>query len=349
GIIDNAFSVGSQFVSRPIYIKFEVDGGGSKYFDSVRIVIGIPKILLVSKAEKLSLMSYYESSLSNSNPYFENLFNQPPKYFYGRDIIIWSSGRNKDSVFTSAELDSLSAFLDRGGKLFLSGQNIAEFLNSFSPSFLQNKLGINYIKNAGIFTSRIYGISTDMFGKDVSTLRMNGGEGAANETSMDIIESRGNFKLSFAYKTDGTDGAGGWIFNPTNNSKIFFMGFGFESINNSESSISRDKLLQKILSWFDPATEVKETNIFSDFHLYQNYPNPFNSISNIKYKIAERCNARMSIYDILGREVLILFDEERTPGTYNLTFDASSLSSGLYFYKLQAGNFTDTKKLMLLK
>jgi hypothetical protein len=91
------------------------------------------------------------------------------------------------------------------------------------------------------------------------------------------------------------------------------------------------------------------TEIPSKYSLGQNYPNPFNSTSNLKFQIANFVNAKIVVYDIQGREVQTLVNETLQPGTYETTFDGSNLSSGIYFYKLIAGDFTETKRLTLLK
>ena len=85
------------------------------------------------------------------------------------------------------------------------------------------------------------------------------------------------------------------------------------------------------------------------YNLAQNYPNPFNPVTTIKYSIPESGNVSLKVYDILGNEVASLVNEEKGPGVYSVTFDASKLSSGVYLYKLQAGSFTESKKMLLMK
>lgn len=99
---------------------------------------------------------------------------------------------------------------------------------------------------------------------------------------------------------------------------------------------------------------VKSNNISTKpvgFYLAQNYPNPFNPETIINFGIAgmQAEYVTLKIYDILGREVAKLVDEAKAPGSYSARFDASGLSGGVYFYKLQAGRFAETKKLLLLR
>lgn len=97
-------------------------------------------------------------------------------------------------------------------------------------------------------------------------------------------------------------------------------------------------------------TDVKD-NISSpeDFVLYQNYPNPFNPTTTFGFRIPDFGFVNLKIYDALGKEVANLVDEEKSPGEYDVKFDASGLTSGIYFYKLEAGIYSSTKKMILLK
>jgi hypothetical protein len=86
-----------------------------------------------------------------------------------------------------------------------------------------------------------------------------------------------------------------------------------------------------------------------NFSLEQNYPNPFNPSTQINYSIAVRGNVNLIVYDLLGRKVQTLVNEVKEPGSYKVNFDASNLPSGIYAYRIQSGNFIQTKKMMLLK
>ncbi|HKB87954.1 MAG TPA: T9SS type A sorting domain-containing protein [Ignavibacteriaceae bacterium] len=98
------------------------------------------------------------------------------------------------------------------------------------------------------------------------------------------------------------------------------------------------------------AVGVKDdNNKLYKFNLAQNYPNPFNPTTRISYSIAERNNVSIKVYDMLGREVTTLVNTTRDAGNYEVNFDASKLASGLYIYKIQAGSYVQSKKMLLLK
>ena len=96
------------------------------------------------------------------------------------------------------------------------------------------------------------------------------------------------------------------------------------------------------------SVENEFVNINS-FSLFQNYPNPFNPRTCIQYAIGNRQFVTLKVYDALGNEIATLVNEEKPAGEYEVEFDANNLSSGIYFYQLKAGSFTQTKKMILMK
>lgn len=98
-------------------------------------------------------------------------------------------------------------------------------------------------------------------------------------------------------------------------------------------------------------TSVKEDKMQtpSGYYLSQNYPNPFNPNTVINYQLSAYSHVTLKVYDVLGRLVNTLIDGYKSQGNYSVNFDAADLASGIYFYQLKAGNFTETKKLSLLK
>ena len=85
------------------------------------------------------------------------------------------------------------------------------------------------------------------------------------------------------------------------------------------------------------------------FALYANYPNPFNPSTKIRYAISKTAFTSLKVYSILGEEVAALINEEKTPGVYEVNFDATNLTSGTYLYRLQAGDYVETRKMILLR
>jgi len=110
-----------------------------------------------------------------------------------------------------------------------------------------------------------------------------------------------------------------------------------------------DRIILDFTATTDPAVSVNEDNLLNTYYLFQNYPNPFNPSTRISYKVGEPGLVQLKVYNILGVEVATLVNEYKSPGNYSADFNASNLSSGVYFYSLSVNNFTQTRKMILEK
>ena len=161
---------------------------------------------------------------------------------------------------------------------------------------------------------QIMGWAVGSYGTIITTT-----DGGVNWTSQ---ESRTGYDLNSVYFTDSNTGwavgRSGTILHTTNGGATF--------------------------------VEEEELNeIPTEFLLTQNYPNPFNPSTKIRYSVPQSSNVTIKVFDILGNEIETLVNEEKPVGTYEITWYAANLPSGIYFYKLQAGSFVETKKMILIK
>ncbi len=108
-------------------------------------------------------------------------------------------------------------------------------------------------------------------------------------------------------------------------------------------------IISSINSMLSKIVESNAAELPSEYSLSQNYPNPFNPVTAIKYSIPEAGPVQLKVYDILGREAANLVDGNREAGYYEINFDGSTLASGMYLYRLTAGNFVSTKKMLMIK
>ena len=104
-----------------------------------------------------------------------------------------------------------------------------------------------------------------------------------------------------------------------------------------------------VVTVMDPVSVSDQNLVVSKFELEQNYPNPFNPSTVIKYQMAEKSNVTLTVYNSIGRKISTLLNEVKPKGTFTIEFDGSNLPSGIYYFRLQAGTFTDTKKMVLMK
>lgn len=114
-------------------------------------------------------------------------------------------------------------------------------------------------------------------------------------------------------------------------------------------SAFENNLVENLWVIGEESSGINDDETTAEFELHQNYPNPFNPTTRIIYQVASIESVTLKVYDILGREIATLLNEVKHPGNYELEFDASDLPSGVYFYRLNAGGFSESKKMILLR
>ncbi len=128
------------------------------------------------------------------------------------------------------------------------------------------------------------------------------------------------------------------------------MDLNYTTVNNVIRVMSHGNgaFERKFLSQIVTDTEG-ETITASGYKLEQNYPNPFNPTTNLEFRIEDRGFVSLKLYDVLGNEIITLINRDMPAGTHNISFDGTSLPSGTYFYRLETGKYSETKKMVLLK
>jgi len=131
--------------------------------------------------------------------------------------------------------------------------------------------------------------------------------------------------------------------------KSVYLGIGLEQVSNVAA---RDTLVARALRWFNESVVNvdEETWILPvSFRLEQNFPNPFNPSTTLNYSVPKSVPVKIEIFDITGSKIAVLVDEVKNPGNYQVVFDAHNNASGVYFYRMSAGEFISVKKMSILK
>ena len=146
-----------------------------------------------------------------------------------------------------------------------------------------------------------------------------------------------------------------WIARYNDSANLLDYGYGITLDNNNDVVVCGQTTTTNISDFitikYSNVTGLKNesSSVPELFNLSQNYPNPFNPVTIINYHLTMTNYVSLKVYDILGREVSTLVNEEKPAGKYSVSFDASKLNSGIYFYRIKAGNFVETKKMILMK
>jgi len=306
---------------------------------------------LVVDATEEGYSSYIANSFDNVHTGTYGVISRTALQVPGVDLsnfylITWSAGV-AIPAFLPEEVANLEGYLDNGGRLFLNGQDIGEDIfepsgqSHHAQSFYNNYLYANYIDDNS-FSFLINGFDGDPITDGMSFVIND-----IYDRDPDVV---GRFDTQYAdsiFEYLSGPKVGG-LRVETANYRVVYFAFSFEQVPTEEE---RDTLMNRTMNWLlDGLTSAGNNNIVvSSFDLEQNYPNPFNPSTTITYSLANEEHVNLKVYDIMGREVTELVNEDQAAGTHSLDFDASLLASGMYFYKISAGNFVSTKKMVLLK
>ena len=149
--------------------------------------------------------------------------------------------------------------------------------------------------------------------------------------------------LRFTFADATTDSA--FVMNNVNNQPFTFI------FNKQPISMQFDPWNMIVLKTASLTVGIDDeyTQTPSRFKLSQNYPNPFNPVTSINYDVPKDSKVNITVYDIKGGEIATLVNENKAAGRYTVSFNATNLTSGVYFYRIKAGDFLDTKKMILTK
>jgi hypothetical protein len=165
----------------------------------------------------------------------------------------------------------------------------------------------------------------------------------------DLINATAVGRLGLILRT--TDGGVNWDLRPSGTTS-FLYGVSFSDINNGTAVGFNGTILRTTNGGVTFIEEEYSTQSPTEFILSQNYPNPFNPSTTISWQSPVGSHQTLKVFDVLGNEVATLINEYREAGKHSVNFDASRLSSGVYFYKIQAediDSYIETKKMLLLK
>ncbi|MDZ4712689.1 MAG: T9SS type A sorting domain-containing protein [bacterium] len=144
-------------------------------------------------------------------------------------------------------------------------------------------------------------------------------------------------------------------FNPSTNLRFNVSSFGFvalkiyDLLGTEVATLSIIGIYNCSICEDGPDNIILDPSLPTEYSLYQNYPNPFNPETNIKFDLPEDNFVTIKVYDILGKELFTLLNDFRNAGRYSINFNGSNFASGIYYYKIKAGEFESIKKMILLK
>ena len=266
------------------------------------------------------------------------------------DAIIWFTGdASTDNTLSVDEQNKLMEYLDNGGRLFLTGQNIGQDIEG-DTDFYSNYVCADFVIPSAP-QANVLGVAGDPISEGLD-LWINGGAG--NQSSADaihgiepaiIIYDYNGFPFEAGLRVEKTTGE-----NPY---RLVYLAFGFEGIS---GDWERKELMYRILTWLGQETYIFDENMPNTplFSLEQNYPNPFNPQTTIRFALPQKSQVSLNIYDITGQLIRNLISEKKEAGAYSVIWDgkddnAKSVASGLYLYQINTEGYSKIRQCLLLK
>jgi len=262
------------------------------------------------------------------------------------DAVVWACGNTNPSLEPD-DTAAITAYLAGGGKLMLTGQDVAEWLYANGgTSWFQTTTHIR-MRGGNSGSRDVNGVVGDPI-TDGLTISLIGGDGADNQPDPDWFQSIYADAIPiFNYANARLAGSRLEV----GNSKLVFFGFGFEGIN---SQSTRNTLMTNVLTYLVPGGSTPVQDTPRVLTLAQNTPNPFNPLTKIAFALDRNGPVRLAVYDLQGRLVRNLVSEPMTAGEHTLVWDGrddanQQAASGTYVYRLTADGTTLSRKMTLVK
>ncbi len=350
-------------------VDFEIVIQAGETVDSLLFSAGLnPDLLLVdddygADEEEVTIdveEYYFDVATANGHVYHHLNLASPAKfdssfadYF---QTVVWFSGSRENTLIDSSMLDALTYFLDNGGHLLLSGQNL---LGNHADHPLMSEYARVALKKEDNNNYRINGMEEDIIGQNYPEFYISGKEGADNQSVQNSITLLFGASPIFRYWNPRFDDlyAASRMESSQKQYKMVLFAFGLEAITDRDepenSANLRRELLHDVMNWFDLPVGIEESEPAlqqpRSYSLQHNYPNPFNPSTTIEYNLAQAGFTELTVFDASGRKVATLVSGQQQAGPHKATFNAAQLASGVYYYRLTSGRFEQTQKMLLIK
>jgi hypothetical protein len=331
--------------------------------ESFTVPVVKPKILLVKDDAGANYDTWYRTPLATLNALADtynvaqqgspsgSLLTQYP-------VVFWWTGNDSTTTLLPADTAALKAFLDGGGKLFITGQNIGQDIASKYPAFYANYLRANFLQpSSGNII--LNGVDGDPIGQSSGdTLALAGGGGAQNAHSNDVIAPVGGAQAAFMYR--GTTSVAGITY--AGSYRLVYFAFPAEAIGGTAPRyVQRTEIIRRILAWFggtlgveNPQEAFRLDTSARDFTLGAFAPNPLVNGGGIEFSLPRTSGVDLGVYNLSGQRIRILASGERPAGRYLARWDGKDetgkpVASGVYLCRLQAGGFAQTRNVVVLR
>jgi len=277
-------------------------------------------------------------------PFQEGIFIRAIRWFSGIGYMIYENSI-LERVFFISTTDGGATWTSPIQPGLLSASKVA-FANEHTILIS----GINNQFKGTLVMSTDYGISWQLLRSYDNKHNVAGVDAVWNSNTLLVYGLYQSTSFAYLYIDISIDLGNNWNYSGLPQFRNY-MAYNSKMVDEQNWYLIGTIDLQQGFVLYTDNTTIKEgeKSVAVSFQLYQNYPNPFNPVTTIKYSIPIASNAKLEILNILGEQVELLVNETKPVGSYEAIWDASNMSSGIYFYRIQAGDFLQTRKMVLMK
>jgi hypothetical protein len=263
--------------------------------------------------------------------------------------ILWLGGRNQNDL-TTAEAAGLATFMDDGGFLIFSSQYATD--RSANADFIADYFGVEAVETDGGSIFVADGVEGDAF-FDATAFVITGSQGANNNEEPDVLAVTGD-AIAFSMWRQGTGGPAA-VYTARDNYNAIFCGFAVEAsrVHSSvDGSIDMTMFLERAFDFNAQNSAIDDSApvLVDSFRLTHAYPNPFNPATTVSFALPMSADVTLAVFNTLGQQVALLNQGQLQAGSHQVTFDAASLSSGVYVIELRADSApVDAMRVTLVK
>lgn len=322
-----------------------------------RFLLGTPQVLLVDDDGGDDFETFISADLDSlgevyfsydvdelgASPSLATLTRQP--------VVIWMTGNVVDPL-SEDEQNAISDALEAGIHVFLFGQTIHNQLEGtdFYADVLHATAGEGSVAFHGV--DAVEGVGGPVI--DDQRLVMIGGSGAGNSTGPDVVDAVAPGLVGYRYLVASGVGAPAGVFvGGEEDAKLMYLPFAFEAVSGDNNTTSREEVLHGVLNWFRGLNDVPfvggSEKLPTEFAIESAYPNPFNPSTTLRVNVPATSQVKLAVYDVLGRQVATLVDGRMGAGRHQISWNASNVSTGIYFAVLEAQGTRQVTKLAFMK
>jgi len=262
------------------------------------------------------------------------------------DYVVWACGNEQSNTLTQSDREALQSFLNGGGSLLLGGQGIdvdADVRNSaFYSDYLHSQSG------GASGSTQLTGVGGDPISDNANLILIGGACAGNGSVSPSVLSAVNDGTVIYTYNVNGLGGA---VRFENSTYKSVYFGFALEAACGAVGSVHHREIVRRVMSWFGAPVSADELPdiVPSDFSVSAAFPNPFNPEANVQIDLAKSSRVRVTLHDVLGRQVDLIADRQVSAGTHTIKIDGDNLPSGSYWLNVSANNVSKTQRVILLK